>query len=155
MTIEVWNQPRRTHTSEGFSHLQRSITARLRDDPEFSLQAAVSSTHVNWMQCRRILRERVDLGNASQEFFYESPLQVDLVLSEDEAILSFPKTGGDREFGIHIRSPRVVAELREIFSSHLNARSVSSKRIRATSDITEVGRRLQAGAQAGVATANR
>lgn len=146
MTIDLWDHCRRSSNTEAFAAVQRAIDAWLTVSPDRRLRSSFAAASENWNQCKEIMRSRVNHSNVMQRFFMENPLQLDVVLSEREAVLSFPRHGSDRSFAIHVRSPGVVLELWEMFNAQMwegegaECRDIISRR-----DIDEVEHLIRSG----------
>lgn len=145
LTLELWHQPRSSMNTRPFVELQEAIRDWIAASSDRRFFGLMGSTPRNWRQCRDIVRSRLEYPNASQRFLLGNPLQVDVTLSESEAMLSFPLRTADRGLALHIASPDVVQDLWDIFMHHAwessddNAIDVLSE-----ADLVTVAERMQA-----------
>jgi len=133
LIADLWSQPRKRVRSPEFDALQREITAFAKDakDEASRLEVAVTSTPPNWKDCEPWLRERT--GRASQRFFLENPLQVDAVITDTEAVLTFARPDENRNFALHFRNRAVVSEFLYLFDAYLGQGS-STENIKVDGD---------------------
>ena len=133
LIADLWSQRRKRVRSPEFDALQREITAFAKDakDDVSRLEVAVTSTPPNWKDCEPWLRERT--GRASQRFFLENPLQVDAVITDTEAVLTFARPDENRNFALHFRNRAVVSEFLYLFDAYLGQGS-STENIKVDGD---------------------
>jgi len=133
LVADMWTQPRNRVRSPEFDALQREITAFAKDakDGVSRLEVAVTTTPPNWKACEPWLRQRT--GRASQRFFLENPLQVDAVITETEAVLTFARPDENRNFALHFRNRAVVSEFLYLFDAYLGQGS-SAENIKVDGD---------------------
>jgi len=136
MLIELWNRQRKTGTEQS-SSVDREFDNLVKVHQDCDVRSAVSATPETWETRAGLLRRRC--GKVNQRFFFENPLQVDVILTDDEAILSFPRGPGDRAFAVRFRSKGIVEELWEIFESQVGERTTArSVAIESDEDIQQV-----------------
>lgn len=116
LVIKLWNRQRRTGTDQS-STVDRELDLLVDEHPDCDVRSAVSATPETWESRSDLLQRR--FGKVDQRFFLENPLQVDAILTDDEAILSFPRGRGDRGLAILFRSQGIVQELWEVFESQV------------------------------------
>lgn len=140
LLIDLWHRERRSTQTAEFDKVQHEAR-RYVEESDGDLLTAVAATKPNLDQCALLMRDR--LGKAKQIFYFQNPVQVDGILSEDEAILSFPRKGTDRDFALHFRSPAIVRELWDIFEGQLLERSdIDAIAVRDESDIERIQQRV-------------
>jgi hypothetical protein len=143
MVIDLWTRPRQSHTSHEFGVVQEEVLRYALDVEDGKLMAALACTKPNLDQMEHRLRQQ--LGIARQQVFYGNPLQLDVIITDDEAILSLPRRGTDRDLAFRFRSPAVVNELWDILQSQLGDRVfIESQPVRDASDIDCVRKRIEA-----------
>ena len=117
MMVELWNGQRSAPGTEPSAAVEREIDSLVRTHPDCDVRTAVSATPKTWAQRADLLERRC--GKMDQRFFQENPLQIDAILTDDEAILSFPRGKGDRGLALVFRSKGMVQELWDVLNSQV------------------------------------
>ncbi len=154
LTLELWNQRRMPVNSRHFVQVREAISDWINESKAHHLRSAFSATTANWQQCKEMLTRGLGEPNVDQRFFFENPLQMDVTISEKEAILAFPRTSSDRGFALHICSRDVVRDLQDVFTNTVWANnSVESCEVSSRADLEHVRSRVHGGPPAERAVA--
>lgn len=134
MLVELWNGQRSSPGTKQSAAVEEEVDRLIRDYPECEVRSAFSATPDTWPQRQALLERRC--GKIDQQFFIENPLQVDAVLTDDEAILSFPRGKGDRGLALVFQSKGIVEELWAVFDGQVGgAKTAESISIESPDDI--------------------
>lgn len=114
--LEQWYRPRTRNNTRPFSALQQALDDRVREGVPLRFAGGVGEENLG--QFKEMVSSKLGKPNAEVRFFLENPIQMDVIMTDAEAILSFPRENSDRSFALHFRNPAVVQELREIFETY-------------------------------------